>query len=146
MPWRKHPYCLTSGQNSAYLRRLLNDVFPQFPLFNDLDCRISNGHVIAPMHKLLSKIVAIMFEEFTKGTNEMFKQLLYFSKYKNPKYINKPSFCLGSCDEIHATIFCDTFFRYIWNFLKTSLKLPRNSIKTPFERDLETFEPHLNLF
>ena len=69
--------------------------------------------------------------------------------------LNKPSFCSGSCDEIHATklqkklnlktldtslkLFMkfywntlDTFFKCPWNFLKTSLKLPRNKLLTSF--------------
>ena len=68
---------------------------------------------------------------------------------------NKPSFCSGSCDEIHATKvqkklhlkILDTpleifikfswntlhiFFKHPWNFLKTFMKLPRNSLWTSF--------------
>ena len=67
--------------------------------------------------------------------------------------LNKPSYCSGICDEIHATTKLQTklhrnFFeipcKHTWSFLYTLLKLPWNSLETPFNLILDNLEPPLN--
>ena len=60
---------------------------------------------------------------------------------------NKPSFCSGSCDEIHATTFCEIFLKHklFVNTLKTSLKHPWNFLETPLKLSLDVFETALKL-
>ena len=52
---------------------------------------------------------------------------------------NKPSFCSGSCNEIHATTLLQ--WKIYWNILETPLKLPRNIFWTSFRYPGISLEP-----